>query len=603
MISLIKRLICLTICGAMLFSLTGCGTNAPDIESMSLEEVQSKRASTTVEEQEGKIYQYVSDRVMVDNSKLLSIESKDLSAINNLCSKINADLSGGTYEVLSASHLNYLLTEFLKTPYEWQQTNVQPVGFDPASRLYFVDVTYSTTGAFKSVIPSSSIPKGAPNEELLKKTRYEMWDTYLSARYRGQTERATEALKKFQSTFGDENAIFAEQQGVDLATRTAQQGEGGGGIGRLTYEGLLTSGYMTNHAASMTFRYVMKYRYNLGEETDLGVHAVYLKDFELKPENGLDNFLNSFQLNDSTGIEVLKPFVDKAILSYYKSVAESNYVGLYNIFKDFGKHDKYYEMLDNYTYNDTDSYSYRIIEKTGTSLLVRVDNVHHIRAKGESMSMPTYDEIWIFDMVLSDDDSIKIQGIYPMRITLSGEPLSVIGSVTGISDIVQYENVAFTASNKKAVEDTIVEFGDVVIKGETEGATFLDCVDLGIQQSTLQQMMSNIKAIKADDKVTYIISWDTRTNVYCSVTLREIFRGSSGTFDTEAQLDIAKVGDEWKIVGYNRTLNVKTSNENIKEEDALCTNRKDGNTTRGKNYGKTVAEQMEDMNAQESTSE
>lgn len=591
-IVLYKRVICFCLCIASVFSLSGCGVGEPNMESLSLEEVQSKRASMTVEEQEGKIYQYVADRIMIDSKKLLNIEAKELDVINNLCSKINEDLATGNSRYLSREHVNYMLTEFLRTPYEWQQSNVSPIGFDPASRLYFVDVTYSTTGAFKSVIPTSSIPLGDTNADLLKKARYEQWTKYLEQAYRGSNKQA-QLYDNFYKSWGSPDAIMAEQQGVDLATRTSEYGAGSGGIGRLTYEGLLTSGYMTNHPATMTFRFVMKYRYNLGEETDLAVDAVYLKNFELKPEQGLDNFLNSFQLQDPTGVEVLKPFVDNTILSYNRAVEESNYVGLNSLFKDFGKHDKYYEMLSKYTYCDTDGYSYKIIEKTGTSLLVQVDRVNHIRAKGEQMSMPTYDEVLIFNMVLSEDDKIRIQGIYPMKITLSGEPLSVIKNVTGVSDLIQFGDKAFTDTNKTAVEQCITDFGQVVINGETEGANFLKLVDLGIQQSVLQQMMSNIKAINADKKVTYVISWDTQTNVYCSVTVREIFMGQSGNYDTEAQIDVAKSNGVWKVIGYNRTLNVKTSNINFKEDDALCTNNKGGNASRGANYGKTVSDSSE----------
>ena len=51
-------------------------------------------------------------------------------------------------------------------------------------------------------------------------------------------------------------------------------------------------------------------------------------------------------------------------------------------------------------------------------------------------------------------------------------------------------------------------------------------------------MVDTITSIKANRKVTYLINYNTATNVYVSATVREIFEGDTSNFDTEANIEL-----------------------------------------------------------------
>lgn len=547
---------------------TGCSaqTGVSKIPPLTLEEVAGTRlASLTSDEKEGAIYKFISDTITVDKERLIEIPTKDVAVINSLLSDVNEFLKGTRNDALSDQYGNYLLLEFAKTPYEWQQTKVDPVGFDPAARLYFVDVTYTTTSTLKNAVPNSAIPNGSPEEVRLKQKRYTDYVAYLTAKNLRNEQTTPILLEKFVTAWGAPDVIMQEQQGVSLLERTRSISNDSGGIGKLTYAGLVADSKLSTNA-TMTFRYVLKYKYNLGEETDLQVTSAYLKNFQL---NNVNDILGSYKLADPVGIEVLKPFIDQVINSYNRAVEESNTLGLYSLFDSFGGMDKYYNDIDKYTYTSTGGYTYNILSRSGTTVSVLVNRVNHVRARDADMSLPTYNETLVLNLVLSNDDKIRIKSVYPIKIELIGEPLSIIKNVSGISDKIQYSETSFTESNKKGVEDAIKNFSKVVVSGNVEGSDFINAVDLGVSQTTLQRMIDTITAIKANKKITYLISWDTKTNVYTSVTIREIFEGEGGNFDTEAAVDLVNRGGTWKVVNYVRKVNVKTDKTNIDTKNAL----------------------------------
>ena len=157
-----RKLSLLLVVTLSLSLLSGCASKGKDsfsdIPSMTLDEVAGSRlVASTNQEVESEIYNYVSDRIVVDGSKLIKVSAKDEKNITSLLANINTQLSGKGGNVLTDEYANYLLLEFAKTPYEWIQSNKEIVGFDPAARLYFVDVTYTTTNTYKSVVPDSKI--------------------------------------------------------------------------------------------------------------------------------------------------------------------------------------------------------------------------------------------------------------------------------------------------------------------------------------------------------------------------------------------------------------------------------------------------------------
>lgn len=544
-----------------------------NIPSLTLDEVAGSRlVAATNEEMQTEIFNYVSDRIVVDGSKLIEVSAKDERNITTLLANINTQLSGKGGDVLTDEYANYLLLEFAKTPFEWVQSNRNIVGFDPAARLYFVDVTYTTTNTYKSVVPDSKIPNGHPEGDRLKQKRYVDYMTMLTAKQNATDENGLAKYSQLYNTFvnrwGDIDSIFSEQQGISLYERTRLKGSESGGIGKLTYSGLVSDNELAK-GATMTIRYVLKYALNLGEETDLSVEALYLKNYSL---NNYESILNTYHLRDAAALEVLKPFIDQLILSYNKCVEESNHIGLYNLFTDYATIDKYYDEIRDYTYNSIGGYTYQILERKneGKEVAVRVDRTNQIRARGAEMSLPTYEETLIFNLVLGTDDKITIKDVYLLNSNLIGEPLSVIKDVTGISEQIQYSDVAFSASNKEAVEEVLKKFSQVVTNSDYSSQDFLNVVDLGISQVTLNRMADTIKAIIPKRKATYIVSWNTKTNVYCSVTIREVFECENGNFDTEAIVDLGNRNGVWKVVNYTRTLNIKTNSVVADVSNAFC---------------------------------
>ena len=135
---------------------------------MTLDEVAGTRlVASTTEEMASEIYNYVTDRIVVDGSKLIEVSGKDEANINNLLTNINTQLQGKGGDVLTPEYANYLLLEFAKTPYEWKQSNKNIIGFDPAARLYFVDVTYTTISDNPKSIAPAHTQANAPIDSLL----------------------------------------------------------------------------------------------------------------------------------------------------------------------------------------------------------------------------------------------------------------------------------------------------------------------------------------------------------------------------------------------------------------------------------------------------
>lgn len=546
--------------------LSACNNEIKSMQPLTMEEVAGTRlAQMTQEERDGAIFQYISDRLTVDKDNLISIGEKDKEAIDSLLDAVHKNLRGADNKALKEEFANYMLAEFARTPYEWKPSTVDYVGFDASTRFFFVDVTYTTTDEFKKVIPTSSIPNGSPEEEVLKQKRYSDYIYYLTTKQNNPTQ-AQQLLRDFESRWGRVIDIQNEQQGVSLLERTKKESQSTGGLGKLTYTGLIKESKF-NTGAKMTFRYVMKYQYNLGEETNLHVDSLYLKDFEL---NGSEALVRELDTGDLNGAEVLKPFVDKLINSYNKAVEESNDIGLYSLHTNYGEVDKYYADISKYTYNSSGSYTYKILQRRGTNLLVEVDRVNQIRAKGSGMSLPTYSEKLIFNLVLNNDDTIRINSVNLLKSELIGEPLSVIKNVSGISDIINYSSQSFTKENESKVLEAVKSFSEVVFEGDITNEKFASLIDIGISDANLKRITDNVTAITdAKRKVTYVVSWDTKTNVFVSLKIREVFEGGTSNYDTEAVIDLVNRDGEWKVVNYNRVLNVKTSSSSVSAKNAL----------------------------------
>lgn len=551
--------------------LSACGNEVEKMQPLTLEEVAGQRlANLSQDEKDSMVYNFISDRILVDTNNLLKVPTSSLDAIESVITSARKTLKTGDSDKLTEEYANYLLMNFARTPYEWKQDKIIPVGYDASSRLYFVDVTYKTTKQMKKIIPKSELPNGKEDASAYKQIRYNEYSDYLNSLIAGDAELTKKKLDAFEKKWGSIASIKEEQQGVSILDRTSKQSNSASNIGRLTYSGLVSDSNL-NAGGTMTVRYVLKYNYNLGEETDMGISSLYIKDYSV---NNLENAEKSYVKNPDNlknGTEVLKPFIDALITSYFKSVEESNHTGLNKIHYNYGKIDKYYDDLNKYAYSQTNGYSYTILDRSGTNLTIKVKTESQERAKGSGMSMPTYDQEYIFNLILDTDDQIKIDNVNLVKSTLVGEPISEIENVSGVSDLIQYSKDSFTDTNRKEVKETLKRFSKAVYEGKVDVKAFTDNVDIGVSQTTLNKMTANIVALQNNKKkTTYIQSWNTTNNTYASVTLREIFETSDqGTLDTEAVVDLINRDGQWKVVNYNRVLNVKTSGSLVSDKDAL----------------------------------
>lgn len=552
--------------------LSACGDDISKINALSMEEITNKRVSEmTQSEKEGAIYKAVADRITVDKAKLLKVQESDFTKIKNLISKINKDLSKGTDEYLKQEYVNYLLNNFTQTPYKWKQSEIVPVGYDASSKLYFVDVTYKTKDTMKMVVPKTKVPNGNPEGDALKKKRYEDYVMYLTA-LNNNAENSGQLLKDFKKVWGDPDKIRQEQQGESLMVRTNKIAKNDKDIGNLTYSGVIKNPNFTS-GGTMTVRYVLKYKYNLGEETDLDIHSLYIKNYELDNKEAI---LEKFKSDNEglVGTEVLKPFIDKLILSYNKATEESNDVGLFQLFKDYADVDKYYNDLYLYSYMNTSGYKFEVLNRQGTTVNVLVSAVEHKRSKGANTSMPTYDTEYIMTLKLDADDKIKVDSINTLSSKLVGEPISVIKDVSGVSDLIQYSGDSFTKTNKAEVEKVVKKFSKVVFNGDTNTKDFASLIDTGISDTNISKITKQITSLQDNKRgATYIVSWNTKTNIFVSLTLREVFEtGTEGFLDTEATIDLINRDGVWKVSNYTRTLNIKTNDSQINEKNAIAVN-------------------------------
>lgn len=566
---MLKKLMCVTLTTTIL--LVGCSSKGSisKISPLSLEEVAGSRlAKLTNDEKEGLIYRYVSDTITVSKDNLIDADADDKLAIGSLLSRVNKDLADGTSKTLTADYANYLLLEFSKTPYTWAQSSYEVLGFDPASRLYFVDVTYKTTGNYKTVVPTSKIPLGSKTEEAQKNKRYTDYLSYLTYKSTGAVDKAMIALNQFTTAWGTPESVIAEQQGTSLLARTQQASKGD--IGSLTYSGLVSESKL-NIGAEMKIRYVLKYNFNLGELTDLGVNALYVMNYNLQ---NYEKMLTSYSSSGGYGVEVLKPFINETLTSYHKAVEGSDYSGLNDLFSNFGSVDKYYSDINKYMYTHVNGYNYRVLQRVNdNTIAVQVNRINNQRAIGSGMSLPTYEETLIVYMTLDVDDTIRIRSVNLLSSKLTGEPMSVIKNVSGVSDMIQYSGTTFANTNKVKVEEAVKKFAEVTFDATVESDKFTSVVDVGVSQSTLLKISDSVQAIpNATKKLNYIVSWNTKTNVYTSLTLREIFTTPEGTYDTESVIDLVNRNGDWKVVNYTRTMSVATSGNTLSSKNSLSEN-------------------------------
>lgn len=151
---------------ANILLLTGCNEaqRIESVEPLSFDDVVLRENELSELSTERKLYNYLSRSISLDSQHLVRATSSDEAAVSTAIGGLNIALATGKGlddNLISDELLNYMLWEFSsRTPYAWQYDSSSIIGFDAATRLFFVDVTYKTSNVLKSTLPVSSIVLG-----------------------------------------------------------------------------------------------------------------------------------------------------------------------------------------------------------------------------------------------------------------------------------------------------------------------------------------------------------------------------------------------------------------------------------------------------------
>ena len=542
------------VAGMLAFSmlgLVGCSDNVKQTESLTFTDIKASNANMSAEEREDYIYSHITDRLTIDMAQLSKVNDTDVMAINSLLNDVHAELAGNEdKDVLGIGVTNYLLHAFARTPHIWNMSNVNILGYDSATRYYFVDVTYKTNpGAVKDSVPLSTIVMGEPNEEGKKKERYDDYTDYMNAATGGRAG-ASALHTKFVTKWGDIGTVVASQQDKLLSERVKK-----GFIGGVGYTGINKTTLAAN--AEMVVRYVIGHTYNVGEITGLEVDYVYLNNYKLE---NIDEVVNGLR-GDTAGTEVVNSIIKDVITSYHRSVESNNLSGLYGLFVDFRNWDKYYNDLNRYSYHTYLGFDYEILGSKDGNIDVLVTRGRKERGKGSSMSSPVYTEKVIFRLQVSNNDTIKILEEVLLSRDLIGEPNTVVRNVAGVSNKMLFSSELFTEENQRAVEQTIKDFSDAYVNSDSNNLRYMSYVDVAINQNVLNNMIAALNSFSnVNEKLTWVVGYENKTNLYCSVKVREVYKTNEGNYDTETIIDLSNTNGTWGIVGYYRGMSVKLAN-------------------------------------------
>lgn len=601
--SIVAMCLAITVCASM----AGCNkSEVEETEAMTLEEVAAINMQSSIEEQENYIYSYVTDRITINTESLVQASDEDKKAIQSVMDSATEDLMNGTSNVLSEDDANYILYEMVKTPYQWKLEGTNILGYDAASRLYFVDVTYKTTSERKSIIPNEKIVKGEESYDEKMQARYDSYMKLLEEEQKikdaeedGQEVSARRAeyeksKSDFEQLYGKIDDILERQQNKSLLERTNDARTNQTSIGILTYNGI---GNGVDTGATMTFRFVLSYSFNLGEVTGIDISSVYLKDY--KADN-YDN-LASVKTEDIQNYEMIAPIIDSRINSYQKCCEVVDHNGLYNMIDNYADWEKYFDDSSEYEYNKYMSYTYEILDRRDGNIDVLVKRVHKVRSNGSNMSYPSYNETVLMKMAVAPGDKINIVSETLLSSEMVGEPVSVIRNVTGVSERMLFAESSFTEENKEEVEELVKKFSEAQVSENTE--EFVKYVDLGINQAKLNKMNEAISSLNANKKIVWITGYTAQSNMYCSLTVREVDYTDNGAFEVEYQLELANNKDGWGIVGYNMTKKIAIDENKVNIEDNYCTVERGKDTIMGSKNKNLVDEEIEDENTEEENTE
>lgn len=376
-------------------------------------------------------------------------------------------------------------------------------------------------------------------------------------------ETSGEGDDLFGDLFAEESDTSSNTNAVTRADATMKRGD----IGVTTYTGLTE--VAADHGATMTFRFTLKDTYSLGLDTSMTVQSMYLYNYKMDDSQGL---LSQYTTPEIENADVLSPHIERVLTSYRKAIPEWNHKGLYSLFVSYGKYDTFIEDFCSYAYNSSGKYNFNIIGRKGSEFAIELNSRNKERAKGTYMTMPEYDERWLIKVKLCDDDVLRIVSTTLMRSVLRSEPLSVIKNVSGISNKITYNSGDFSVANQKAVESALLEFSKAQLEYNDATKDVWNAVDISTSESNKSEIFELFNATAnfgATKSTVWLISYESKSNMYVTVKLRELFEGGESAWDTESTVSLFCRNDAWKVISYDRTLAVKSIKSNNSHANAL----------------------------------
>lgn len=538
-----KRILVSILALSVSVSLTGCATS--DMQRLSsLEALNSEAVVSEVKlsnsEKEATVYAKVTNRQLLDLSKLGEVDQSTSGVVNTFMNNIEATLQGNvdkSSRVIETTLTDYMLSTFQRTPYTWSRAGVVIQGQDTVSGSVVVDVTYKTTGTAKRVRGFSKISLGQDNYETLLKVRYNKYLTLLNERFGGRsgTESYTKNYSDFVRVYGDPASIIASQSTGcltdEIMTTKTQVGYAG-----------FSDTDANKIGAKMTFRFVLNPVYALGLNQGYECSHMYMLDYRI--DNDLTENKTVFVRD---GMDVLIDSVYNCLYSYYRACDEADYAGVYSNVANLGSMDHGYEEWFNSSYRKHENYSITIFNVTGTKVECGVTLSRKERPKNSNMSFPIYTDriYYVLDLV---DGELKVIDETLLSRVVDGEPrISVVSDGTE-----GYLNeVKLGDTDQSAIEAKIADFGVVQLNKDTTSQSWAKVVDLSATVNEIEQLKSDMVSMSGEKKVNWVVSYLQSSEGYTSVKCRELFQHSDGSiYECSATYSLIKKSNDWYIFEY-----------------------------------------------------
>ena len=185
-----------------------------------------------------------------------------------------------------------------------------------------------------------------------------------------------------------------------------------------------------------------------------------------------------------------------------------------------------------------------------------------------------------------DEDDVFLEGETILRTTLTGEPVSMIKDVSGIADKIASDEKSFTVENEIAVLEAVKRFSKAQLVYSSQSSTPIESGILDTTAGNLDEIKTTMSldtfkyseetktnVLETDraatEKIVWLGTWASKSNMYCRVRVREYFKCAQGDIDTEAYIGLVNRGGNWLVVSYDRILDSQIAGQEISDKNCL----------------------------------